>query len=92
MCFIILAHPSCSWIPDGSFGKTDSDVPVQVGHPSRKPSQAIKALLDQIQQTEIGKQLESNDPAIESEPESDSNPQASSSDSEEGPITVAPIQ
>ena len=48
-------------------------------------------MLDQIRQTEIGEQLESDDPAIESEPESDSNPQASSSDSEEGPITVAPI-
>ena len=60
------------------------------GHPSQKSSQAIKTLLDQIQQT-VGEQ--SDDPPhsiVESDSESNGNTQASSSDSE-GPITVAPI-
>jgi hypothetical protein len=66
----------------------DSDAPT--GRSSWKSSQAIKALLDQIRQTEIGNQ--SDDPSphmdfVESESEPDSTPS-----SEEEPMTVEPIQ
>jgi hypothetical protein len=70
-----------------SFSFAPGDSSTSVGHPTRKSSKAIKTLLDQIRQADIGDQS-TDDPAnfIESEPESDSNPLASSDDSEEEPI------
>jgi hypothetical protein len=63
------------------------------GCPSRKPSRAIKTLLDQIQLT-VGEQsddLPHSESIVESDSETDGNMQASSSDSE-GLVTVAPIR
>ncbi len=71
-----------------SFLFTPGDAPI--GRPTRKASKAIKALLNQIYQTEIGDQ--SDDPAhfVGSEHESNSDPQASSDDSEEEPVVPVP--
>lgn len=73
----------------GLSGKTDSDAPI--GCPSRKSSQAINILLDQIEKTEISEQNDDPTNFIESESESDSKGSSTSS-SEEELGTVAPIQ
>jgi len=73
----------------GPSEKTD-DSEATKGCPIWKSSQAITALLDQIHQTEIGKQSDDTflqADFVETEPESDSSPS-----SEEGPVAVAPIR
>jgi len=84
----VMFHEFCHF--SSSFLFTPGDAPI--GCPTRKASKVIKALLNQIRQTEIGDQ--SDDPAhfIGSEHESDSDPQASSTsdDSEEEPVVPVP--
>jgi hypothetical protein len=81
----------CHYSSLSSFAPGDAPI----GRPARKASKAIKTLLDQIKQTEIGAsdQSQSDDLAnfVESEPESDGNPLASSDDSDEEPQAIAPI-
>jgi hypothetical protein len=88
--FVVLSHPFWINILGGSVETTDVDVPVDC--PSRKSSQAIKALLDQIYQAESELGDEQSDDETthqadfpESEPESDSN-----QSSEEEPIIPVP--